>query len=104
MYRMAASAKFVGLARQIEQLLVRNHWTQRELADRLGITQGHLSKLRSARVKASSKLQAKIKAAYSGVTEPQLDPWLQSVRLAGDKSRDAKVAIEAIARIIHKYS
>jgi transcriptional regulator with XRE-family HTH domain len=101
---MAASAKSVQLARKIERLLARNNWTQRQLADRFGITQGHLSKLKSAQVEASSRLQAKIEAAYKGAQEPLLEPWLDSVRQAGDKSRDAKAAIEAIARIIHKYS
>ena len=101
---MAASAKSAELARQLERLLARNRWTQQQLADRLGITQGHLSKLKSARIEAGSKLRAKIQAAYKGVQDPQLDPWLESVRTAGDKSRDARAAIEAIARIIHKYS
>lgn len=101
---MAASTKSAELARQIERLLARNNWTQRQLADRFGITQGHLSKLKSARIKAGSRLQAKIEAAYNGVQDPQLEPWLDSVRRAGDKSREARAAIEAIARIIHKYS
>jgi len=50
------------------------------------------------------KLAAKIKDVHDGVQDPQLEPWLDSVRRAGDKSRDAKAAIEAIARLIHKYS
>ena len=101
---MTASAKSAAVVRQLERLLARNKWTQRQLADRLGITQGHLSKLKSADVTAGFKLKARIKDLYDGVQDPRLEPWLDSVRRAGDKSRDAKAAIEAIVRIIHKYS
>jgi transcriptional regulator with XRE-family HTH domain len=101
---MAASTKSAGVVRQLERLLVRNRWTQRQLADELDITQGYLSKLKNARITAGPKLKARIKDVYDGVQDPRLDPWLDSVRRAGDKSSDARAAIEAIVRIIHKYS
>jgi len=101
---MAASTKSAEVARQLQRLLVRNRWTQRQLADRLGITQGHLSKLKNAEVAAGAQLKGKIRDLYDGLQDPRLDPWLDAVRQAGDKSKDAKAAIEAIVRIIHKYS
>jgi transcriptional regulator with XRE-family HTH domain len=104
MHLMAASAKSNDVVRHLERILARNLWTQRQLADELRITQGYLSKLKSGHVSAGLKLRNRIKDLYNGVQDPQLDPWLDSVRRAGDKSRDARAAIEAIARIIHKYS
>jgi transcriptional regulator with XRE-family HTH domain len=104
MHWMAASAKSSEVVRRLERVLSRNRWTQRQLADELGITQGYLSKLRNGHVSAGFRLMAKIKDVHDGVQDPQLEPWLDSVRRAGDKSRDARAAIEAIVRIIHKYS
>jgi transcriptional regulator with XRE-family HTH domain len=100
---MAASAKSDDVPRQLERLLTRNRWTQQQLAEQLKITQGHLSKLKNASIPAGFKLRGRIQDLYDGV-QHRLDPWLDSVRRAGEKSNEAKIAMEAIARIIHKYS
>ena len=101
---MAARKKPPKTHIQLSELLSRTPATQRELADRLGITQGHLSKLRARKIQPSERLRARIEKAYSGIPDAKLEPWLETIRLAAERSREAKQAMEAIARIIQKYS
>lgn len=99
---MAASPKSRKLSQGVERILVRTGWTQAQLAARLGVTQGHLSKVKRGLAPGSRKLAENLDSI--GVTPPRraLAPWLDLVREAGSKSRDAKIAIEAIARVVLK--
>lgn len=99
---MAASSKSRISPRQIEELLARTGLNQQQLAAELGITQGHLSKLKRGLVPGGSELARKVAAFRRSMPRSRLEPWLELVREAGSRSRDAKIAIEAIARMVGK--
>lgn len=99
---MAASSKSRISPRQIEELLARTGRNQQQLAAELGITQGHLSKLKRGLVPGGPELARRVAAFRSSMSRGKLDPWLELVREAGSRSRDAKIAIEAIARMVRK--
>jgi hypothetical protein len=72
-----------------------------QLVAKLGVTQGHLSKVKRGLVPGSRKLPDNLESV--GATPRRApEPWLDLVRQAGSKSRDAKIAIEAIVRGVLK--
>jgi transcriptional regulator with XRE-family HTH domain len=100
---MAASTKSRDTRVRIEDLLDRPGWTQQRLAAELGITQGHLSKLKRGVVPGSRDLIRRIEAAHLGKGEsPRREPWLSMVQQVARGSRDAKLAIEAIVRLTRR--
>jgi transcriptional regulator with XRE-family HTH domain len=102
MHWMAARNKSQTIAQDVLRLMNANGWSQKDLADRLGVTQGHLSKVINGRVPAGARLRKKIGGIPKGNGKPRIEPWLENVRAAGAKSRHAKAAIEAIARIVNE--
>ncbi|WP_139020613.1 helix-turn-helix transcriptional regulator [Bradyrhizobium sp. ORS 285] len=86
------------------EILKRMPATQQELADRLGITQGHLSKIKSRKILPSERLRIRIENIYDCIPAVEIEPWLETIRVAAERSREAKLAMEAIARIIQKYA
>lgn len=101
---MTAISKHPQIHTQLRELQSRHRATQAQLASRFGITQGHLSKLKRGKIQPGNLLRARIEQAYHGIPEAPIEPWLENIRLAAETSRDAKSAMEAIARIIQKYA
>ena len=101
---MAVVSKRPQVRTQLRELQSRHRITQAQLASRFGITQGHLSKLRRGKIQPGKPLKARIEQAYDGLPDASIEPWLENIRLAAETSRDAKSALEALARIIQKYA
>lgn len=88
-------------AELLERLLDKRGCTQQELAQSLRISQGHLSKLKNGLIPPGKSLQRRIDLLNEEIPSP-LQPWLESVRRVCVASPDAKAAIDAILRIMHK--
>lgn len=100
---MPARTKRADLAGQVQKLLNSRGWNQSQLAAQLGVSQGHLSKLARGLVPGSRKIADRMNdLAKQGSSHRKLEPWLRVVQEAVAKSRDARIAIEAIARIVKR--
>ncbi|MGB3445861.1 MAG: helix-turn-helix transcriptional regulator, partial [Xanthobacteraceae bacterium] len=99
--QMKGKQKTNLVAERLERLLEKRGCTQQELARSLRISQGHLSKLKNGLISPGKRLEKRIDLLNEEVPSP-LQPWLESVRRVCLASPDAKMAIDAILRIMHK--
>lgn len=83
----------------LRALMDANGWTQAVTAARLGISQGHLSKVLRGRHRAGRRLAASLSRATDA--EPKRSPWLAEVSKAADASADFRAAVEAMLRLMH---
>lgn len=98
---MTAKKKKNFDSERLQRLLETRGCTQDELAKSLRISQGHLSKLINRVVEPGKQLRARIELLSEDIPSGAT-PWLEAVRRAGIGSPDAKAAIDAILRIMHK--
>lgn len=99
---MAARDKRHRLRGQLQNLLDDGGWNQVRLAAELGISQGHLSKLKRGLVPGSKKIADRLGDLNERKPSARREPWLAVVQEAGARSRDARIAIEAIARLVRR--
>lgn len=99
---MPARTKRADLAGQVQKLLDSRGWNQSQLAAQLGVSQGHLSKVARGLVPGSRKIADRLNDLAKQGSHRKPEPWLCIVQEAVAKSRDARMAIEAIARIMKR--
>ncbi|WP_456813804.1 helix-turn-helix domain-containing protein [Bradyrhizobium sp. USDA 4529] len=97
-----ARTKRADLASQVQKLLDSRGWNQSQLAAELGISQGHLSKVVRGLAPGSRKIIDRLDGVINRTSHRKPEPWVSIAQEAGAKSSDARIAIEAIARIVKR--
>ncbi|WP_404810514.1 helix-turn-helix domain-containing protein [Methylobacterium flocculans] len=92
-----------ALLNQLNSLAERDDWTQSEMAERLGISQGQLSKVLRGRHRPGRRLTAAIGKLILSDEQP-FDAWLSSVSTAARTSADFRAAIDAMLRVMRSHA
>lgn len=100
---MGDDTSVAAFLEDLNALANRHGWTQIEMAARLGISQGQLSKIFRGKHRPSRRVRGAL-GRISHVERQPDDAWLSAVSKAADTSADFRTAVDAMLRVMRFHA